>query len=155
MHNYRKFLAVIDETPECQRAVKYAALRAKNTNGGLVLLFVIDSSEFQNFLNVANIMRAEAEERALALLNAVAGEIYAHHGITAELLIKEGPRLEQLTMVISQDQAIANLILAASSAVDGPGPLVQSIAGRGSSFRVPVTIIPASLSDDDIIVFAR
>lgn len=154
MHNHRKFLAVIDETPECQRAVNYAALRAKNTQGGLVLLFVIDSSEFQNFLNVANIMRAEAEERASKLLATIADEIKLRQGIAAELLIKEGPRLEQLTKVIDEDRAISTLVLAASSAVDGPGPLVQSIAGRGSSFRVPVTIIPAALSDDDIVLFA-
>ncbi|MDB5556243.1 MAG: uspA, partial [Rhizobium sp.] len=37
----RKFLAVIDETPESARAVRYAGMRAKNSNGGLVLLYVI------------------------------------------------------------------------------------------------------------------
>ena len=37
-----KFMVVIDETPECGRAVAYAARRAKNTGGSLILLFVID-----------------------------------------------------------------------------------------------------------------
>src|SRR4051794_38821110 len=55
----RKFLAIIDETPECERAVAYAARRAKTTGGVLLLLFVIDSADFQAFLGVEQIMRAE------------------------------------------------------------------------------------------------
>src|ERR671910_90322 len=38
----RKFLAIIDDTPECERAVAYASKRAKSTGGVLVLLYVIE-----------------------------------------------------------------------------------------------------------------
>ncbi|MBX8814587.1 universal stress protein, partial [Ochrobactrum sp. MR34] len=38
----------------------------------------------------------------------------------------------------------------AGSGKEGPGPLVQSIAGRGASFSIPVTVIPSDLSDEDI-----
>eukprot|EP01032_Pedospumella_encystans_P000741 gene741-856_t len=43
----RKFMAVIDNTPECSRAVHYAGRRAKNSNGGLVLIYVIPDGDFQ------------------------------------------------------------------------------------------------------------
>jgi len=62
----RKFMAVIDGTPECQRAVHYAGRRAKNSNGGLVLLYVIPEGDFQQWLGVEEIMRAEAREEAEA-----------------------------------------------------------------------------------------
>ena len=49
-------MAVIDGTPECQRAVHYAGRRAKNSNGGLVLLYVIPDGDFQQWLGVEAIM---------------------------------------------------------------------------------------------------
>ena len=59
----RKFLVVVDETPECERAVAYAARRAQTTNGTVLLLFVIDSADFQGLLGVAKVMRAEAVQQ--------------------------------------------------------------------------------------------
>ena len=47
----RKFLAVIDDTPECQRAVHYAGMRAKNSSGAVVLLYVIANADFQQWLH--------------------------------------------------------------------------------------------------------
>ena len=60
----RKFLVVIDDTPECSRAVLYGALRAQHTAGALVMLYVIVPGEFQHWIGVENIMRAEAMEAA-------------------------------------------------------------------------------------------
>jgi len=37
----RKFLTIIDDTPECERAVAYASKRAQSTSGTLVLLYII------------------------------------------------------------------------------------------------------------------
>ena len=77
----RKFLAVIDETPECERAVAYASRRAKTTGGVLLLLFVIDSADFQQFLGVEQIMRAEAQERANSTLSKFAASVRETIGI--------------------------------------------------------------------------
>ncbi len=145
----RKFLAVIDETPECERAVAYAARRAKNTGGSLVLLFVIDNSDFQQILGVGEIMRAEAEERARATLEKFAASLREQQGIEPELSIREGETAQELLSLIEEDQDIAILVLAAGSGKDGPGPLVQSLAAR-AQFPIPVTVIPATLSDEDI-----
>jgi len=145
----RKFLAVIDETPECGRAVAYAARRAKNSNGALVMLFVIDNSDFQQILGVGEIMRAEAEERARSTLEKFAANVREEQGIDPELIIREGRITEELPSLIEEDQDIAILVLAAGSGTEGPGPLVQSLANR-AQFQIPVTVIPAGLSDEDI-----
>ena len=34
----RKFLVVVDDTPECGNAIRFAARRAQHTKGGLVML---------------------------------------------------------------------------------------------------------------------
>ena len=145
----RKFLAIIDDTPECWRALSYAARRAKNSSGGLVMLFVIDNSDFQQLLGVGEIMRAEAHDRARATLEKYATQIREDLGIEPELIIREGRISDELPHLIEEDQDIAILVLAAASGTDGPGPLVQSLANR-AHFQIPVTVIPAGLSDEDI-----
>lgn len=145
----RKFLAVIDETPECGRAVAYASRRAKNSGGALVLLFVIDNSDFQQILGVGEIMRAEAEERARATLEKFAAAVRKEQGIEPELIVREGRTADELPRLVDEDQDIAILVLAAGSGKEGPGPLVQSLAGR-AQFPIPVTVVPAGLTDEDI-----
>lgn len=146
----RKFLAVIDDTPECERAVVYAARRAAGTGGGIVLVFVIEPGDFQHWLGVEQVMRAEAMERADSALAKYAALAREKAGIEPETVVREGVPVEQIHELIEEDQDIAILVLAAGAAKEGPGPLVSSIAGRGAAFPIPVTVVPQSLSDDDI-----
>ena len=146
----RKFLAVIDDTPECQRAVHYAGMRAKNSNGAVVLLYVIANADFQQWLGVEEIMRAEAREEAEAVLAKAAQALREAIGIEPETVIREGVASEQINSLIDEDRDIAILVLAAGSAKEGPGPLVSSLASRAQAFPIPVTVIPEQLSDEEI-----
>ncbi|WP_026282946.1 universal stress protein [Rhizobium sp. 2MFCol3.1] len=150
----RKFMAVIDDTPECQRAVHYAGRRAKNSNGGLVLVYVIPDGDFQQWLGVEEIMRAEAREEAEAVVAKSAQLVRENIGIEPEIVIREGGAAEQINAVIEDDRDIAILVLAASSAKEGPGPLVASVAGRGAAFPIPVTVLPDTLSDEELDALA-
>jgi nucleotide-binding universal stress UspA family protein len=143
-------MAVVDETPECERAMRYAGMRAKNSNGGLVLVYVIQPGDFQHWLGVEEIMRAEAMEEAEATVAKAAEKMRQIIGIDPETHIRQGQTTEEIHSVIEEDQDIAILVLAAGSAKDGPGPLVSSIAGRGAAFPIPVTVIPDALSDEEI-----
>jgi nucleotide-binding universal stress UspA family protein len=146
----RKFLAIIDDSPECERAVAYAASRMKSTNGVLVLLYVIEPDDFQHWLGVEKIMREEANAAAHSALDAYANKVRERFGIEPELVVREGKPVEEIHKVIEDDQDIAILVLAASATKEGPGPLVASIAGKAAAFPIPVTVIPQNLSDDDI-----
>lgn len=146
----RKFLVIIDDTPECERAVHYAANRARSTNGVLLMMFVIEPGDFQHWLGVEEIMKAEAQEQAEATIAKFAADVRERIGIEPETAIRMGKTVEEIYALIEEDQDIAILVLAAGSAKDGPGPLVSSIAGRGAAFPIPVTVIPVSLSDEDI-----
>ena len=150
----RKFMAVIDGTPECQRAVHYAGRRAKNSNGGLVLVYVIPEGDFQQWLGVEEIMRAEAREEAEAVVAKSAQAVRETIGIEPEIVIREGSAAEQINMVIEEDRDIAILVLAASSAKEGPGPLVSSVAGKGAAFPIPVTVLPDTLSNEELDALA-
>lgn len=146
----RKFLAIIDETPECEAAVSYGARRARATNGVLVLLFVIEPGDFQHWLGVEQIMRAEAQETADTKLAQYASRVREEVGIEPELVVREGVTVEEILKLIEEDQDIAVLVLAAGAGKEGPGPLVQSVAGRSAAFPIPVTVVPSGLSNDDI-----
>jgi nucleotide-binding universal stress UspA family protein len=146
----RKFLAVVDETPECERAIAYASRRAQSTGGALVLLFVVEPAEAQHWLGVEQIMREEAHETAKGALNAHAAKIREKIGVEPEMVIREGKPTDEIHKLIEDDQDIAILVLAAGGSKEGPGPLVSSIAGKGAAFPIPVTVVPVSLSDEDI-----
>ncbi len=146
----RKFLAVIDETPECERAVAYASRRAKTTGGTLVLLFVVESGDFQQFMGVGKIMRAEAMQRATLAVERHVQRLRDQHELEPEVVIREGTATEEIHKLIEDDQDIAILVLGAGGSKEGPGPLVQAVAGRGAAFPIPVTVVPHTLTDEDI-----
>lgn len=150
----RKFMAVIDSTPECTRAVRYAGMRAKNSGGGLVLLYVVSNADFNQWIGVGEIMRAEAREEAETVMAKIAQEVRESIGAEPELVIREGKATDQILQLIEEDRDIAILVLAASSAKEGPGPLVSTVATRGVSFAIPVTIVPDNLSDEEIDALA-
>lgn len=150
----RKFLAVVDDTPECDRAVVYAATRAARTGGVLVLLYVIEPGDFQHWRGVETIMRAEAMDEAEEALARSAESVRALAAIDPELVIKEGKPIEAISALIDEDRDIAILVLATGTGSDGPGPLVSSIAAKGGGFPIPVTIVPGDLTDEDIAAVA-
>jgi nucleotide-binding universal stress UspA family protein len=146
----RKFLAIIDSTPECGRSVLYAGRRAQKTNGGLVLVYVCPPGDFQHWIGVEEIMRAEAREEAQAALNKFAQFAREAANIDPETVIREGVTRDEILALIEEDKDIAQLVLAAGDAKEGPGPLVASVAGRGAAFPIPVVVLPAGMSDEDI-----
>ncbi len=150
----RKFMAVMDGTPECEKAVRYAGRRAKNTNGGMVLLYVIPDGDFQQWLGVEQIMRAEAREEAEAMMAKAAQSVRDTVGLDPEIVIREGNATEQINQLVEEDQDIAILVLASASAKEGPGPLVSAVAGRGAAFPIPVTVLPDTLTDEEIDALA-
>lgn len=150
----RKFLVVVDETPECLNAIRFAARRAKKTGGGLQMLFVIKPREFQHWIGVGDIMQQEAREAAEARFEEVAGKVSENVGITAEFVIREGEPSEQVLAQIKEDPEIGVLVLGAG-AEDGPGPLVSHLVGKlGGRMPVPVTVVPGGLSRDEVIALA-
>ncbi|MEM8622580.1 MAG: universal stress protein [Pseudomonadota bacterium] len=142
----RKFMVVVDETPECQQAMRFAARRARNTGGRVLMLYVIVPDEFQHWMGVAEVMRAEARELAEERLHELGEELRQLSGIVPEFAIREGKPVEQVLKAIAEDPEIGVLVLGAGED-DGPGPLVsQLVAKQGHRMRVPITVVPGSLS---------
>jgi nucleotide-binding universal stress UspA family protein len=146
-----KCLVIVDDSAEWDRAVYYASRWAIRAGGGVVMLRIIETDEQnQQWLGVADIMRAEAQDEADAALDRAAGRANGIAAITPERVIREGDPAEQILDVIDHDVDIALLVLAANPGPEGPGPLISMIADLAGSFPIPVTIVPGELSDADI-----
>lgn len=146
-----KWLVVIDDTPECDRAVYFAARRAARVGAGLLMLRVIETHDRnQQWLGVADIMRAEAHEEANAALNKYSTRANGVAGVTAERSIREGHTADEILKQIEEDEDIAILVLAAGTSKEGPGPLVASFASSAGDYPIPVAIVPGHLTDDEI-----
>ena len=146
-----KFLVVIDDTPECDRALYFASRRALRIGASVVMLRVIETHDRnQQWLGVADIMRAEAHEEASSVLDRHAARASSITGIMPERVIREGDKADEMLKLIDEDEDIAVLILAASAGDEGPGPLVSSLARSAGTFPVPVAIVPGHLSDEDL-----
>jgi nucleotide-binding universal stress UspA family protein len=146
----RKFLVVIDETPECERALTFAAYRVKRTGGTVVLMSVVQKPEFIG-LGVEDVLRAEAVEEAERNLDARLARIRDIGDVRSESVIREGEASEEIEQVIDQDRDIAILVLAASTSGEGPGPLVMHFANRANALPIPLTVVPGRMSDEEII----
>jgi nucleotide-binding universal stress UspA family protein len=152
----RKFLVLIDDTAESDRAVTFAAHRVKRTGGTVVLLSVIETADFQQFLGVEEVMRAEARDEAERLIDTRIARIGDIGNVRTETVIREGDAISAIEALIAEDPGIAILVLAASASKDGPGPLVTAFAGRSGSGTLPIliTIVPSSMTDEQIVAVA-
>jgi hypothetical protein len=115
------------------------------------MLRVIETEDQnQQWLGVANIMRAEAHEEANAALDRAAGRANGIAAITPERAIREGDPMEQILDVIDKDPDIAVLVLAANPGPEGPGPLITLLANAVGTFPIPITIVSGELSDAEL-----
>ena len=142
----RKFMVVVDETPECMNAMRFAARRAQTTGGGVVMLYVIAPDDFQHWVGVAEVMRQEAREAAEQRLGELAVELQSLSGVTPEFVIRDGNRAEEVLAHIEEDMEIGILVLGGGEG-ENPGPLVsQLVAKMGGRMPIPVTVVPGAMS---------
>jgi nucleotide-binding universal stress UspA family protein len=140
-----KYLVVIDDSPECDRAVYYASRRARRTHGNVIMLRVIETKDRnQQWLGVADIMREEAHQAANAVLDKYSGRANGVAGITPDRAIREGETAQEILNLIDEDEDIAILVLAAGTGKEGPVPWCQALARRSELSPSPLPSFPAS-----------
>lgn len=146
----RTYLVVIDETPEAEIALRFAARRAVKTGGNVEILALIPKPDFVQWGGVMATIEAEAHERAQALVARAAGTLLAESGITPSITIREGDGPREIREMIAGNDTIAALVLGAAAS-GAPGPLVAHFAGHDAgTLSIPVMIIPGSLDIEAI-----
>ena len=142
-----KCLVIVDDTAEWDRAVYYASRWAIRVGGGVVMLRIIEiEDQNQQWLGVADIMRAEAEDAANEALDRAAGPRQRHcrdHAGAGDLRgrpDRADPRRHR------QGRRYFDAGAGGQSGPEGPGPLITMMAQVAGSFPIPVIIVPGDLS---------
>lgn len=144
----RKFLVVLDDSRECLNAMRFAAMRAAKTNGGVQILSIIPPEEYQHWIGVGNIMREETRERIVAHFEVFAKWMRDKQGVDPELVIREGDPVAEILAQVREDPAIGVLVLGASQEKSGPGPLVTQLSRNSGNLPIPITIVPGDMSKE-------
>ena len=84
----RKFLVVMDNSPEFLNALRFAAIRASKTGGAVEILGIIGPEEFQHWLGVGEAMKAEARDRIEAHFEIFSKWMIEKEGVEPELVIR-------------------------------------------------------------------
>lgn len=150
----RKFLIIVDDSPEVESALFYAASRVQRASGTVVMLYVIEPQQFMHWVGVRDRQIEEETATAKALFRMFRRKLNqaGFEEVAAEEAIREGQKAEQILQTIAEDEDIAILVLGASTDANGPGPLVASLAAgkQAGSFPIPITIVPGYLALEDI-----
>lgn len=150
-----KFLAVVDDSPECAKAVRFAARRCARIGASIVLLGVVTPQADETWLGVGDMVQADAEAEAQELIDAAAAAVRSLAGLEPEKVVRTGAKADEMVKLIEADEDISLLVLAAGTGRDGPGPLVSALAGKGAgTFPIPVAIVPGHLADEEIDALA-
>ena len=144
----RKFLVVLDDSKECLNAIRFAAMRAAKSGGGVEVLSIVPPEEFNHWIGVADLMRAEAKERIEVHFEVFAKWMRDKQGIDPSLVIREGEVVPEILAQISDDSEIGVLVLGASTDKKGPGPIVTQLSKNAGSLPIPITVVPGDLSKE-------
>lgn len=146
----RTYLVVVDDSPEAEVALRFAARRAVRTGGSVEILALIPPSEFVQWGGVQATMEEEARQHAEALVSGAAGTLLRESGVTPSIVVRQGDGAKIVREMIAGNPDVAALVLGAAAS-GAPGPLVSHFAGADAgTLPVPVMIIPGSLTGEAI-----
>ncbi len=146
----RIYLTVIDESPEAEIALRFAARRAVKTGGGVEIVALIPQQEFIAFGGVQATIEDEARLHAEGLVAKAAGTLIEESGLRPSITVRSGDGPKVIREIIEANPDIAALVLSAAAS-GAPGPLVTHFAGTDAgSLTVPLMIVPGSLDREAI-----
>ena len=105
------YLVSVDESDDCRVAMRLAALRARNTGGQVVLLYVFEPAGIQHWAAVSEVMADERRQEAEERLQVLAAEVHNYADIRPVLFVEEGRKLEQILKLIDNEPDINAMVL--------------------------------------------
>lgn len=148
----RHFLVIVDGSQEMQVALQFACVRAKETNGNIILASFIKPIDVLTTKSIGDIMKNEARDEAEVMLQKASAFVKEETGIIPALHVREGEIIEEMLKLIEEDKNISILILASSiEEKKGPGPIISSILTKNfSRLNIPLVIVPGNFSKKHI-----
>ena len=145
------FLVCVADDGHSEVAARFAALRARNSGGHVVLLHVMQPPEFQHWAAVGELMRQETREEAELLLQGMAAKVTEVTGAAPSTAVREGGIGDEILGHIAENDAINLLVVGAAPPDQGRGSLISWLAGQlAGQLNIPLVVVPGSLSDQQL-----
>src|SRR3954470_8897851 len=109
----RTYLVVIDESPEAEIALRFAARRAVKTGGTVEILALVPQPEFVQWGGVMAAIEEEGRERGEALVQRAAGTLLTESGLKPTITVQEGDGAKVVREMIAANPDVAALVLGA------------------------------------------
>jgi len=147
----KKFLVVIDDSKELKNAIHFAAQRAKNTDGALSMLYVVDHAINAQWSKVEHLIEQEETSEAKKICRKWAQHIKDQFNIDTEIILKLGNKRDQILKLLKEDKNIRFLVLATSGDGENPGPIIKSLlSSKMRDLSIPIVLVPGSMDEKDI-----
>ena len=146
----RIFLVVVDNSSELHQALYYAARRAATAGGEVALFRCIEPLEGQLWGGVSHIMELESEQESKKLLLELSTYCENLGTTKPRTYLKKGNTSDELIKLINNEKRITVLVLGASVETGNPGPLINFVMNASFVIRIPITIVPGNLTDEQI-----
>lgn len=147
----KKFLVVIDDSKELKNAIHFAAQRAKNTNGALSMLYVVDHAINAQWSKVEHLIEQEETSEAKKICRNWAQLIKDQFNIDTEIILKLGNKKDEILKLLKEDKNIRFLVLATSGDGENPGPIIKSLlSSKMRDLSIPIVLVPGSMEEKDI-----
>ncbi len=150
----RKFMVIVDATPESEVALYFAARVASRTKGSITLFYPIEAGVMRRWVGIHEVENEAEETRAQSVFRLYRKKLQdmGFDDLSTETVVRKGDPATEIVRFIEQDEDVAVLVLGASAESQGPGPLVEAL-GQGSwagNFPIPIYIVPGTLTRDEI-----
>jgi hypothetical protein len=140
------YLVIVDDTPEFQIALRYAARCAESRRGHVALLHVFDVEDFQDWGNIEKRLLDELRIEAEARTRKAAAEVFELTQKLSAIYITEGHKVNKIIEIISHDDSLVCLVLGGGVTCGNAGPLISHFTGKAlGKLRVPVIVVPGNL----------
>jgi nucleotide-binding universal stress UspA family protein len=147
----KKFLVVVDDSKELKNAIHFAAQRAKNTDGTLSMLYVVDHAINAQWSKVEHLIEQEETSEAKKICRNWVQIIKDKFNIDTEIIIKLGKKKDEIIKILKEDKDIRFLVLATSGDGENPGPVIKSLlSSKMRDLSIPIVLVPGSMDENDI-----
>lgn len=146
-----KYLVCVNDSEHSHIALKFAYTRAKKRGSRLDMLHVIEPTNFEGIVSIANKIREENFAKGEAFLARMADEVQQAVGITPSLILKEGSVEEAIIKAVQDDPDLNMLLLGASTDHQGRHVHISALVKiMGDKLLIPMMIVPGNLTDQQI-----
>lgn len=141
------YLVCVNSEKYSEVALRFACKIAKGNNASVIILHVIEPSNYNSFGAIADKMLVESHQNANILLKSLSKIAHQEYNITSQLAVKEGLIEEQIIDFLENHDTV-KMLLIGSSSNDGPiksKVLPSLVEQTGKKLKVPINIVPGNL----------